>query len=661
MPEPAASKSSEPGAAPKAAEQPKPAKKDGTRETIESIVVAFILAFLFRTFEAEAFVIPTGSMAPTLRGRHKEVHCEQCGWNFQIGASEEVDNVEGYYQPGLRINDAACPNCRHICNVRNAPVFKGDRILVNKFMYESGNPRRWDVVVFKYPEDPKTNYIKRLVGLPGDTLEIRQGDVYVHRDGTLEIQRKPDPDKQRELQMLVYDDRYPPRKLLEAGWPERWAGMTKNGAEGSVAGWSTDETGWKTDAAARTYTLDAAAAKEAPRWLRYRNIVPKPDDWNAVTENKPQGLRDHPPAELVTDFCGYNAYEAHFRDIEDGLYWVGDLTINFTAKVTEAPAGSTLAIELVEGNRRYRCRFQLESGLAEFFQLDDMNRGPDEEKSLGTATTAVKGTGAWNLAFANVDDRLCLWVNDALVEFDGKRGVDYEPYKARTLQHPWDEDVVPVGIAVQGASVQVSNLRLDRDVYYRGEFVRPQDYGVENPHLIYKEYQRDENSLRKLASQPEQWGDQYESGWIRNDANVPESAYVFELGPDEFFMMGDNSPRSKDSRLWPQRFRGPFTLHRHSVQRSSLVGKAFFIYWPHGVPFMNDGRGYPDDGNSMLNNRVTAKWFYHTTPVFDNNGNFIGTKIPEIPQAGSDEPKKDYYPAFRIPFYPNVERMERIR
>ena len=41
------------------------------REAIESIVVAFILAFLFRTFEAEAFVIPTGSMAPTLMGRHK--------------------------------------------------------------------------------------------------------------------------------------------------------------------------------------------------------------------------------------------------------------------------------------------------------------------------------------------------------------------------------------------------------------------------------------------------------------------------------------------------------------------------------------------------------------------------------------------------------------
>ena len=47
------------------------------RELVESLVVALFLAFLFKTFEAEAFVIPTGSMAPTLMGRHKDVECSQ--------------------------------------------------------------------------------------------------------------------------------------------------------------------------------------------------------------------------------------------------------------------------------------------------------------------------------------------------------------------------------------------------------------------------------------------------------------------------------------------------------------------------------------------------------------------------------------------------------
>ena len=57
------------------------------RETIESIALAVILAFLFRAFVAEAFVIPTGSMAPTLMGQHKDVQCPECGYWYQAGAS----------------------------------------------------------------------------------------------------------------------------------------------------------------------------------------------------------------------------------------------------------------------------------------------------------------------------------------------------------------------------------------------------------------------------------------------------------------------------------------------------------------------------------------------------------------------------------------------
>jgi len=59
------------------------------RETVESVAIAFILAFLFRTFEAEAFVIPTGSMAPTLQGRHKDADCPKCGYHYRVSASAE--------------------------------------------------------------------------------------------------------------------------------------------------------------------------------------------------------------------------------------------------------------------------------------------------------------------------------------------------------------------------------------------------------------------------------------------------------------------------------------------------------------------------------------------------------------------------------------------
>ena len=78
------------------------------RETIESVVIAFVLAFLFRTFEAEAFVIPTGSMAPTLMGRHKDLDCPKCGCPYQVSASEEVD-ADGALQGPTSIRPPPAP------------------------------------------------------------------------------------------------------------------------------------------------------------------------------------------------------------------------------------------------------------------------------------------------------------------------------------------------------------------------------------------------------------------------------------------------------------------------------------------------------------------------------------------------------------------------
>ena len=81
------------------------------RETIESIVIAFVLAFLFRTFEAEAFVIPTGSMAPTLMGRHKDVVCPKCGCPYQVSASEEVDEAGNWKGSGISRSRPAPARC----------------------------------------------------------------------------------------------------------------------------------------------------------------------------------------------------------------------------------------------------------------------------------------------------------------------------------------------------------------------------------------------------------------------------------------------------------------------------------------------------------------------------------------------------------------------
>lgn len=151
-----------------------------TRETVESVVIAVILAFLFRGFVAEAFVIPTGSMAPTLMGRHVDVTCPQCRYAYRTGATEENEPRRGV------VETTFCPICRyplHLDRVRNPNQrsFTGDRILVSKFAYELSEPERWDVIVFKYPGNAKQNYIKRLIGLPGELIRIRHGDIYSAR------------------------------------------------------------------------------------------------------------------------------------------------------------------------------------------------------------------------------------------------------------------------------------------------------------------------------------------------------------------------------------------------------------------------------------------------------------------------------------------------
>lgn len=110
-------------------------KGSAVREWTESIVIAFLLAMIIRTFVVQAFKIPTGSMRTTL--------------------------------------------------------LEGDRVLVNKMKYGPqipgtrwrlpgyGKLQRGDIIVFKYPEDPQRDFIKRLIAFPGETVVIRDGAIYV--------------------------------------------------------------------------------------------------------------------------------------------------------------------------------------------------------------------------------------------------------------------------------------------------------------------------------------------------------------------------------------------------------------------------------------------------------------------------------------------------
>jgi signal peptidase I len=137
-----------------------------------SAAVVLLLIFGLRPFAYEGFLIPTNGMAPTILGEHWEAQCPRCG-----AAAYGAPLDPGMPAPpgGFQM---ICSRERTSVLVANSPTEtrEGDRILVCKFI----KPRRWDLIVFRYPEDPGVNYLKRLVGLPGEKLEIREGAIWIN-------------------------------------------------------------------------------------------------------------------------------------------------------------------------------------------------------------------------------------------------------------------------------------------------------------------------------------------------------------------------------------------------------------------------------------------------------------------------------------------------
>lgn len=616
-------------------------KDGGTRETVESVAIAFALAFLFKTFQAEAYVIPTGSMAPTLYGRHKELTCPSCRIDFQIGASTELEESTGYVGEGRRIQTTLCPNCRREIDALNAPVFNGDRIIVNKQVSEY---HRFDVVVFKNPEEGHINYIKRLVGLPGETIRIRQGNLWMRRgeNDRWQMLRKDDLQVQKDIQLLVYDDRYPPRDLLAAGWPERWAPVQRVETDSTDdAGWQESQNAWSADTDSRRYSADAS--DDAWHWLRYRHLIPTYEDWKRADNGQPV---ESPRASLVSDYCGFNI--ANTAGVHRGAgadsfmsdaYWVGDLTLNFSLNITRAGEQAAVRLELVEGSDRFGCEFDLANGTVEVTRINHRtDQAGEKPEVLATADTSLRGTGSWDVAFANVDNRLALWIDGDVVEFDQEILIDQNFLDALTTR-PGPADTVPCGIAVKDAQVTASDLLVQRDLYYRNDAYQfsPDDsyaYYSGNPTDRSQEVSSPRGLHRKLWD-PTAWAVTYgEEAMIAHERYGQYSEY--RLADDEYLMFGDNSPRSKDSRLFDyyNRPRWGVDSHRYAVRERDLIGKALFVFWPHGVPFLNGGEGFT----------VTR----HYEKQYDR----VSNRLTVVPID---------YPNYRFPFYPNLSRMKKIR
>src|SRR5688572_15499730 len=112
---------------------PHKTQKESIQDTIISVVIAFALAFVFRGFVVEAFVIPTGSMAPTLMGAHERFRSDKTGYTWPVGPWDYPPNTQNYQprqgtaQRPVKVHDPMSGEAKEGTNI---PLLAGDRILV---------------------------------------------------------------------------------------------------------------------------------------------------------------------------------------------------------------------------------------------------------------------------------------------------------------------------------------------------------------------------------------------------------------------------------------------------------------------------------------------------------------------------------------------------
>ena len=540
--------------------KPAPKATDETiKETFESIVIAFILAFIFRAYVVEAFIIPTGSMAPTLLGRHFEVGCEQCGYHFT------ADNA-GAEPASDRPLTFPCPMCKYPQPLSaGTPARSGDRLLVQKYLYNIAEPRRWDIVVFRNPQThnddgtpgPKTNYIKRLAGLPNESLYLIDGNVYVKpyddAQAPWRIARKTDPAENRHWEKIqrsvwqpIYHSRYVPLDHGREGEQNK-----RDNASSREAVWTVP---WEP-----TPRNEGAWQLGNPRdgWRRAYRFEP----------NRQAGI-----GELRFDWGDYHRRGTVYpyntlahAVIGPGVY--GRQPIEDVRVATTVRAHGP--INFVELQTTARLESDTETLIARFdgegnVSLSRINQGQESTVAaahLGRPLPTGYGT-ALELWF--VDQEALIFVEGEVIlrhRFD---------VPMRTImRRPPPADRPEVTIRVAGGPMTLDDIELDRDLAY-------------TPSLT-SSVTAQRGATRRAAN-----------GEI---VSIPP----VNIRAGRYFVLGDNSPISNDGRFWldvePWIERNMFAddlrlaaeadgvgrgtpPYAQVVPRGLMVGRAFFIYFP---------------------------------------------------------------------------------
>jgi len=405
---------------------------------------------LLRGFVLDWYQLSSGSMAPTLLGPHRHVACPHCGWNY---ACDALDTPP----PSKR---ALCPNCwTWGPELASLPIVGGDRILMLRGAWGPCAPRRWSVVAFRSPQRASRVQVKRVLGLPGERIELHHGDVYANG----RIQRKS-LTQQRAMAQLVHDAAHDPTRWRYRAQPQGH--------------------GWRSQGEGFACSPPQGQAATEIQWLTYCHQQPL----------GPHGSRREAPP---LDRYAYNQNRTVWQSfpVEDlllssRLAWQGE---------------GDLCFRLQHGSQQVLLTIALPAG---------------------ELTMTIDGMPAGRTRLAPPKQEAQLW---ELSTFDGQvllavDGITLFSRELKPVAAASGDAGRPLAIGSRGLSLAVRELRVWRDLYYYWPVAANRHAGD-----------------RRAVT----------------------------LGPEEYFVAGDNVPISDDSRSWA----------RAGVPQQLLVGRPLLLYW----------------------------------------------------------------------------------
>jgi len=501
------------------------AHKEPLLTQIASFVDLFVWLLVLKSFFLPLFIIPTGSMAETLAGAHATRTCPNCGYEYMIGPERTVDQWGRQHEGIARI--IQCPNCRlqeYTTSARPDGVplrlKAGDRIVVLGWPYDIGGrlgPRRWDVAVFKNPNEPDINYIKRLIGLPGETIEIIDGDIFVKgkHDDLARVACKT-PQAQRSLWFSYYDHDYPPRdgavdRIGRGRWPEyrpRWVALADQ------AGWVGLET----------------------RSPRFDGLGRSREQIQFVNQ-----AGDHTQPGRILDVYGYNAFRAAYEDVTD---------VRLSADVIVEAGEGYVELSISKYDDFFYARLHADGRLT----LERENPKTGQRDKWGETRVAL-GSRPLRFSLGHADYRVAVEIDGQVLLENSPEQYGVTPEKARRRSQLAIPPTVRIG--AEGVRASFAHLLIERDVYYTS------------------------GNLRALGTEP----------------GTATQGHPITLKDDAYFMLGDNSPNSQDSRAWGANELGPHLRTAYAegaydigtVPADQMIGRAFLVYWPGFLPLTPRG------------------------------------------------------------------------